>query len=235
MKKIVLLILALVLLTWVVTAQTTTGQIPTTQGTLSTQETQAGQTPADQVTPAPTPEGTAQTGAMSLLAAVIWVVIFLIIGLLLVFPWLMNTIWNIRVRKHLMDDLKNVTDPAQRERFYDKLLAPIPERKGMSRFALMVAVTMIVGAVVLYLVILDPHDDLLKTIIGVLTGGLTSIIGFYFGGGGAVGPGSKPEEPEKNGDEEGKPAGGKPAGAGPAGGGGAVAPSAGQPDPSKKT
>ena len=122
-----------------------------------------------------------------------------------------------------MNEIAKIQDPKEKERYYDKLLDPIPERKGMSRFALMVAVTMIVGAVVLYLVIIDPKDDLLKTIVGVLTGGLTSIIGFYFGGGGAMGGKGSGEETPKGGEK----------GSGAAGGG-AAAPAAGQPNPSDK-
>lgn len=100
----------------------------------------------------------------------------------MVLPWLSDTYYNIMIRRRLLDDIGGCQDRAEKLTYYDRLLRSFAERKGMSRFSLMISVTLIIGAVVLYLVLHDPESELLKNTVGVLTGALASIIGFYFGG-----------------------------------------------------
>ncbi|WP_243668374.1 hypothetical protein [Methanoculleus chikugoensis] len=142
--------------------------------------------------------------------------VLLVIGILIILPWLVVTYSNIHLRNTIIADIHNVRDENLRLKYCEMLLVQIPERKGLSRFSLMLAVTLLVGTAVLYLVIKDPNSELLKTIIGVLTGALASIIGFFFGGRAAesASEGARQQPAEKPG---GVPAGGTSGGV-PAGG-----------------
>jgi len=125
-----------------------------------------------------------ETAGSSGSAGIDWLLflVLLVIGILIILPWLVITYSNIHLRNRIMADIHNIRDENLRMEYCKMVLAQIPERKGLSRFSLMLAVTLIIGTAVLYLVIEDPGSELLETIIGVLTGALASIIGFFFGG-----------------------------------------------------
>lgn len=160
MKKSVSLIILLALIAGCVSAQTTSNQDAS-----SPQEMPV------------VPESSASDSV-----SWVWALVFIIIGTLVVLPWLSDTAWNIMIRKKLLNELGECKDRDEKLIYYDRLLSSFSERRGMSRFSLMISVTLIIGAVVLYLVINEPNSELLKNTIGVLTGALASIIGFYFGG-----------------------------------------------------
>ncbi|BBL68126.1 hypothetical protein [Methanoculleus chikugoensis] len=140
--------------------------------------------------------------------------VLLVIGILIILPWLVVTYSNIHLRNTIIADIHNVRDENLRLKYCEMLLVQIPERKGLSRFSLMLAVTLLVGTAVLYLVIKDPNSELLKTIIGVLTGALASIIGFFFGGRAAesASEGARQQPAEKPGGVPAGTSGGVPAG-----------------------
>jgi hypothetical protein len=181
MKKSIILIILLVLLIGFSTAQNAT----------------------EEVVPAPEIAESSSSSAISW----IWAFVFIIIGTLVVLPWLSDTAYNVMIRKRLLEDIKGCENREEKLKYYDRLLESFAERRGMSRFSLMISVTLIIGAVVLFLVINDPESELLKNTIGVLTGALASIIGFYFGG--RSGGGEKPPEGEKEAEREKKEAEGE--------------------------
>lgn len=105
-----------------------------------------------------------------------------IIGILIVLPWFVTMYWGFHIRNKIMEDIRHIQDMDEKRRCYEMVLTPFPERRGTSRYSLMLAVTLIVGTVVPYLVVKNPDSELLKSTVGVLTGALASIIGFFFGG-----------------------------------------------------
>lgn len=126
--------------------------------------------------------GTETSESLGLVEIGLLFLVLLVIGILITLPWLVTMHSNICIRNEIMADIRYVQDEKLKKEYYTMLLAQIPERKGLSRFSLMLAVTLIIGTAVLYLVIKDPGSELLKTIVAVLTGALASIIGFFFGG-----------------------------------------------------
>ncbi|KLK87918.1 hypothetical protein SZ63_07880 [Methanoculleus sediminis] len=172
-RKIAILVILMSLLVGCVPAQdVATPETPTVTEETVTPTTEETVT-ADTETPAPSEVG-----------GIDWLMflVLLVIGTLIVFPWLVITYSNIHIRNRIMADIHDVQNEKLKKEYYEMLLAQIPERKGLSRFSLMLAVTLIIGTAVLYLVIKEPGSELLETIIGVLTGALASIIGFFFGG-----------------------------------------------------
>lgn len=172
-RKIAVLVILMSLLVGCVLAQDAAAQetATVTEGTVTS------------TTKASVAAGT-ETPGSSGVGGIDWLLflVLLVIGILIVFPWLVTTYSNIHVRNEIMADIRYVQDEKLKKEYYTMLLAQIPERKGLSRFSLMLAVTLIIGTAVLYLVIKDPGSELLKTIVAVLTGALASIIGFFFGG-----------------------------------------------------
>ncbi|WOF16763.1 hypothetical protein F1737_08695 [Methanoplanus sp. FWC-SCC4] len=134
----------------------------------------------------------------------LFIIVVLIMGIVVVFPWLMNTYVIYSMRNKVLDkidissigmkncnssesdseDLKILKTRIEMERvkIAHDMVRQLPQRKGLSRFSLMSAVILIIGTSVLYLVIFGKSEELLKSTIGVLTGALATIIGFYFGG-----------------------------------------------------
>lgn len=152
-------------------------------GCVPAQDVATPETPTvTEETVTPTTEETETPGLSD--SADIWLLflVLFVIGILIVFPWLVTTYANIHVRNAILTEIHYLQDEELKKHYYKELLTPIPERKGLSRFSMMLAVTLIIGTVVLYLVIKEPGSELLKTVVGVLTGALASIIGFFFGG-----------------------------------------------------
>ena len=172
MRKIAILVILMALLVGCALAQDTAAQeTATVTGGTVTPATEEAAT-ADTETPeSPDP-----------VSILLLFLVLLVIGTLIILPWLVVTYSNIHLRNRIIADIHNVQNEDLRLKYCEMLLAQIPERKGLSRFSLMLAVTLLIGTAVLYLVIKDPDSELLKTIIGVLTGALASIIGFFFGG-----------------------------------------------------
>jgi hypothetical protein len=182
MKKGIILIVFLALMVCCATAEDAAG--PTVSPTHEMPETTDVTPEPTELTPVTTPEEAAPAAA-----SWVWPLVFLVLGILVLLPWLLDTSWNIMIRKRLLTELNEnkveLNKPenrGQKLKYYDRLLSSFAERKGMSRFSLMISVTLIIGAVMFYLVLTDPGSELLKSSLTVLTGALASIIGFYFGG-----------------------------------------------------
>ncbi|QYZ79922.1 hypothetical protein E2N92_11055 [Methanofollis formosanus] len=112
-----------------------------------------------------------------------WILVFIIIGILVVLPWILNISMHYLMKRKILKNLR-LEDLPEDERItvVQELLSQPPSRKGLSRYSMMLAVVLIVGAAVLYLAEKDICSDLLKNTLGVLTGALATIVGFYFGG-----------------------------------------------------
>ena len=172
MKKIVtgfVLLFALILLVGFVAANTAVDQNDTTTVTPT----------VTTITTTPIPTNT--TGEQPPLANIYSITLtFAIIAILATLPWVMNTWHNMSIRNKLLNECLNIPDPREKAAYIDKLLAPFPERKGLTRFSLMLSIILTLGAIVLYFATV-PTNDMVKTIVGALTGALTTIVGFYFG------------------------------------------------------
>ncbi|QSZ67951.1 hypothetical protein RJ40_10810 [Methanofollis aquaemaris] len=112
-----------------------------------------------------------------------WILVFIIIGILIVLPWILNISLHYLMKRKILKSI-HLEDLSEDERttVVQELLSQSPSRKGLSRYSMMLAVVLIVGAAVLYLAEKDASSDLLKNTLGVLTGALATIVGFYFGG-----------------------------------------------------
>ncbi|KAF5050020.1 hypothetical protein DSECCO2_433820 [anaerobic digester metagenome] len=152
----------------------------------------------DEVTMTFTPTGTAlsttptanetcapnnTTGSPYGVTPIHWLVAFGVIVVLFSLPWVVNTGIGHSMQKRVVEkvDKLQISD-AEKAKLLEKLLEPAPPRIGLTRFTVMTGVTAIIAAVLLFLALFQPGNELVKTILSVLTGAFSMMIGFYFGG-----------------------------------------------------
>ncbi len=110
-----------------------------------------------------------------------WLVAFGVIVVLFSLPWVVNTGLGHSMRKEVIKKMEELPE-TERVKLLEKLLEPAPQRVGLTRFTVMTGVTAIIAAVLLFLALFQPCNELVKTILSVLTGAFSMMIGFYFGG-----------------------------------------------------
>jgi hypothetical protein len=128
---------------------------------------------------------------------IVFLMVLLLGAIIIVLPWVLNIYYGHRIKFKIINEMHGESnffkdfEKGERKLIVDNLLASLPERKGMSRFSMMLGVIFIVAAAIFYIlinggtpgfVLSDQSANLLQNTLGVLTGAFAAIIGFYFGG-----------------------------------------------------
>ena len=121
------------------------------------------------------------TGSLNGVDPIHWLVAFGVIVVLFSLPWVVNTGLGHSMRKEVIKKVEELPE-TERVKLLEKLLEPAPQRVGLTRFTVMTGVTAIIAAVLLFLALFQPGNELVKTILSVLTGAFSMMVGFYFGG-----------------------------------------------------
>ena len=112
-----------------------------------------------------------------------WLVAFGFIVVLFSLPWTINTWIGHSMRRGVIEKVENLNvSDSEKAKLLEKLLNPAPQRVGLTRFTVMTGVTALIAAVLLFLALFQPDNELVKTTLSVLTGAFSMMIGFYFGG-----------------------------------------------------
>jgi len=131
----------------------------------------------------------------------IFCIMLFFLAIVIMLPWLLHIHYSHSMKFGILEKFKDnekIDDSTLKQ-----LLSTIPKKEGMTRFTIMSGVVIIIGTIIYFILIMGGTTNLndqtlaiLQTVLGVLTGAFSAIIGFYFGG--RVNPETHDQSPTEN-------------------------------------